>query len=44
MKRYYYEFREGCICVIDRTTDTIKIRCPEGGVAEAKAHVRGLNR
>ena len=44
MKRYYYESRNGCICVIDRTTDKVVVYCHEGGVQEAKAHVRGLNR
>jgi hypothetical protein len=44
MKRYYYEFRHDCVCVIDRHTDRVVVRCPEGGVKEAEAHCRGLNR
>lgn len=39
--RYYYESRNGELCVIDRHTDKIIIKCLT--VREAKAHVRGLN-
>jgi hypothetical protein len=46
MKRFYYEYRqeEGCICVIDRHTNATRVKCHQGGIAEAKAHARGLNR
>ncbi len=40
--RYYYEFRNGAIWVIDRRKDLPIISCLT--VAEAKAHTRGLNR
>ncbi len=40
--RYYWESRNGIICVIDRNTDKIKCNCST--VGEAKAHCRGLNK
>ena len=42
MKRFYVDFRDGSICVIDRRTDKIIIRCLTE--IEAKTHARGLNR
>lgn len=41
-RRFYIEFREGVLCVIDTETDAIVIRCLQG-YQEARAHCNGLN-